>query len=271
MNERMSECCKRFRFEDATRDLKDGISEGKGVLNHVFDGLCDAVRVDLLEETVARVKEFIDRVNLLGGETDVIVDDLAVFHQPLKVVTRFDPDVETIARNVIKLVDVDAVVSIGHNIKAPHLLLSLFFPLVSSFIRSFVCSAIQRFSSPNALHVIESGLCLVASDQIGDEIDVFAAVIEVVVVDQVSDHLFRHLFVVPLGDAVGWSNQTHQQRGFGEGEGEGKGEGFGRETLCMPIPQRRGKRDRGPDRDRDPQRSPSGCPCQRRRALVALT
>jgi len=79
--------CKRFRLEDATGDLKDGISEREGVLNHVFDGLCNAVRINLLEETVSCVKEFIDRVNLFGRETDVIIDDLAVFHQPLEIVT----------------------------------------------------------------------------------------------------------------------------------------------------------------------------------------
>lgn len=172
------------------------VSEGESVLDHVLDGLGDTVGIDLFEEAVSSVEELVDRVDLFGREADLTVDHLAVLHQPLKVITGLDADVETVTGDVIELVDVDAVAGVGDNVVLPSL------RSVFVFLGEDMIEKIKKREAKRNLLEIRDGIGRVASDQVCDETDVLRTVIELVVSDQVLHHPLGHVLVMPIRDTA---------------------------------------------------------------------
>ena len=148
--------------------MQEGVGERQNVEDHVLDGLADAVRVDLLEERVARVEELVDVVDLLVVEADLVVDDAREGHEARAVVRALHAEVVAVARQVVELVDVDRVAAVAHNVEQEGLLV---------VARERPLAGNQRL----------------------DHAHVIAVVLERVLVHEVLDHLERHVLVVPAG------------------------------------------------------------------------
>jgi hypothetical protein len=58
-----------------TGNVQVRISKRKNIENHVLDRFANTMRVDLLEERVACVEHFVNVVDLLVMEADLVVDD----------------------------------------------------------------------------------------------------------------------------------------------------------------------------------------------------
>mmetsp|Transcript_12205 Transcript_12205/g.36965 ORF Transcript_12205/g.36965 Transcript_12205/m.36965 type:complete len:310 (+) Transcript_12205:664-1593(+) len=120
--------------------------------------------IDLFPETVTGVKHLIDIERVLRMKADFVIDHTRVSHQTTKIIGVFHSQVVRISGQVVKLVHVDTVSGIAHDIKHKSILGVTF-------------------------HM--------TMNQITNQLDIFFSIliVQLIILDQIAQHFDRHLLM----------------------------------------------------------------------------